>query len=110
MDGMVPWDNEKYTEQKWNYYSGNYMWQRQAAGGFMNPLFWGTDYKKLAKTDPKQFKSMNYAPANPQATGWMMGGLSEWRIVGGDTVRLKKAVDFYDPADPNFRQKVLYGG
>ena len=104
------WTPEAYADKKWYYYSGQYMWQRQAAGGFMNPLFWGTDYKKLARTDPTQFKSHNYAPSSKKATGWGMGGLSEWRVVGGDTVKLKKVVDFYDPADPDFLQKVLYGG
>lgn len=104
------WNDEKYLDEKWHFYAGNYMWARERVGGFMNPLFFSTDYKKLGKLDPKQFKTHKYIPSNPRANGWQCSSLGEWRVVGSDVLKLKEVIDFYDPDDPDFLKKVLYGG
>ena len=86
------------------------MWTRERLNGFMNPLFWSTDYKRLGATKPSQFKSHQYAPASKNSKAYQLSGLTEWRAVGGDSVKLVKVHDFYNPDDPDFLQKVLYGG
>lgn len=101
------WTAEDYQSNLWDFYSHRYMLIREHSGGFMNPLFFSTDFRKLAKVNPSQFKTHRYAPATSKVIGWQLSSLAEWRVVGGDTVKLKEVIDYYDPAAPDFMDKII---
>lgn len=108
-DNNKPWTQEKYNSEKWSFYSIDYMYARQWQGGFENPVFFSTDTRRLAASDPRQFKTHVYRPASKKTLGWQMSGLKEWRVVGSDTIKQKGVIDFYDPDDPNYMHKIIYG-
>ena len=89
------WIRDKMFET-WKY---NFVNSRQAAGGFEDPVFFGTDWRGLAKLNPSQFKSLRFKPYSKKARGYSMGALSEIRIIGGDVVVLDKVFDYYNPDD-----------
>lgn len=103
------WTKDDYQETLWRFYAISYMGIREQAGGFSNPLFFGTDYKKLAKMNPKEFKVLRYRPATTKARGWQMGSLAEWRVVGKDSVKLVGVIDKFDPDSPDFMEQILGG-
>jgi hypothetical protein len=77
---------EAHSQTRWNVYQ-QFLGARQRAGGPANPVFFGTDYEALAQLDPADFTILEYRP-RPGAMGYQVGGMSEWRTVGGDTVEL----------------------
>jgi len=68
---------------------------REQNGGFFDPLFFSSDWKGLAKTNPEQFQTLKLR-ARPGAKGYLMGSMAEWRTVGGNTVAVEEAINHYD--------------
>lgn len=89
---------EQINDKRWDWYNLGFASSRQAAGGYQDPLFFGTDWKSLAKAAPENFATLVYHP-KPGARGYQMGSLSEWRTVGGDVVNLAEVVNYYEPDD-----------
>ena len=71
----------------WRFYSAYWASAREHEGGPQYPLFWGADRESLANADPSQFTILEFTPAEG-AMGYQMGGLGEWRTVGGENVSL----------------------
>lgn len=90
---------EKILDHAFEYFKYDYSTVRQSKGGFMDPLFFGTNWKQLAKRDPKKFKLLKYMPKTRKSRGYKVSSLGEWRIVGGDNVALVEVVDNYDATD-----------
>lgn len=88
----------KYLEAVWDIYHFQYAGSRQSSGGFMDPLFFGTDYTALAALDSNKFKTLHYHPRSG-TKGYKVSGLGEWRTVGGDTVELMEIIDYYKDGD-----------
>jgi len=81
-------DNEK--DKPWHdfeFYQRIFANARQLGGGPTYPLFWGVDKQALADADPSQFSIMQFTPSEG-SMGYQMGGLGEWRTVGGENVQL----------------------
>lgn len=99
-NGIVPEDKPgQLIEKIWDFYHLDFVGYRQGAGGYENPVFFGTDYKALAKLDPTEFKVIKLSPANPNAKGSRMNSMTEWRLIGGDTVKMDEVIDYYGPED-----------
>jgi hypothetical protein len=79
-----------HTWSLWKYYTGT----REHLGGFMDPLFFGTNWRGLAKLNPHSFAALRLRP-KPGAMGYQMGALGEWRTVGGDTVDVTDIFDYF---------------
>jgi hypothetical protein len=96
-DGVMTWDKEKLTyEDKLSIRSSlhnAYLWAKQEAGGYENPMFMFTNQVAFAKLDPRQFKTVRVAPRG-KAMGYYMGDAEhEWRTAGGKTVRVTDVMD-----------------
>ena len=88
---------EKNTDRIWDAYHIPFLHARQNAGGPENPVLFGTDYKALANLDPDKFRILEYRPANEHVRAWSVGGLGEWRFVGGENVELVGQTDYITP-------------
>jgi hypothetical protein len=96
--GTEEWPVDKIAEKRWDYWNYDFVKAREWAGGFQDPLFFGTDWKRLAQLDPDKFATLVYEPKKG-ARGYQMGSLSEWRIVGGDALELVEVVNHYNTGD-----------
>ena len=65
---------------------------RDYAGGRMDPLFFATDHKALARTKTKDIRIFKFKP-KPGAHGYKVSSLGEWRAHFGDVVRLTGVVE-----------------
>lgn len=86
------------NEQRWRHYSLHFLSARQHAGGPMDPVFFGTNWRGLAKMDPGNISTL-HLKARSGSRGYQMSGLGEWRTVGGDTVELWDTIEHYMPED-----------
>lgn len=87
---------EDFLEDVWDFYNYKFLGARQEAGGFENPVFFGTDWKALAKLNPANFAIIQLRPIRG-ARGYRMAGLGEWRTVGGDTMDVEELINaFYE--------------
>lgn len=91
-------ETETRRDRLWDFYNYTFLKGRASAGGYEDPIFFGTDWKGLAKANPANFATLVYAPKRG-ARGYQMAGLSEWRTVGGDVVKFVKMLNFYLPDD-----------
>lgn len=89
---------DEIASMRWDVYNYYFLKARERAGGYFDPLFFGTDWKALAKLDPDNFATLRYK-SKPKSRGYRMPGLSEWRVVGGDVVELDAVLNFYDKDD-----------
>jgi len=90
---------EAYREALWYLWSHAYLYAREGAGGMSNPVFFGTNWKALAKLDPKQFKTLVLKPKMGKlgkAKGYQMSSMGEFRIFGGENVEIIAANDIFD--------------
>ena len=62
---------------------------RQEAGGYENPLFFGSDPAALASVDPSEIQIMEFDGAG---IGWRQSALGEWRTSGGGAVTFSTIV------------------
>lgn len=76
--------------QRWQAFKC-FLSARELAGGAMDPLFFCTNIKSLAKVDPKDIAILEYRPA-PGAMGIQLGALGEWRIFSGKAVQFVRVV------------------
>jgi hypothetical protein len=65
---------------------------RENAGGPLDPLFFGSDYKALGETPVSEIKTLKFSPI-PNAKGYQVSSLGEWRINSGGAVRISKAAN-----------------
>lgn len=101
---------EKYLDILWSFWHIYFAGRRELAGGFMNPVFFGTNWKKLAKLDPKDFGVLVFKP-KVNAKGTLMGALGEWRIVGNSAVKLDAVLQgFLQEYLKDFDLNKLLGG
>ena len=63
---------------------------RQEAGGYENPLFFGSDPAALASVDPSEIQIMEFDGAG---IGWQQSALGEWRTTGGAAVTFSTIVE-----------------
>jgi GNAT superfamily N-acetyltransferase/RNA:NAD 2'-phosphotransferase (TPT1/KptA family) len=64
-----------------------FCYARENAGGALNPLFFSTDVKSLAKVSESEIAILQYKPI-PGAMGTYVPGLDEWRTYAGGAVTL----------------------
>jgi len=86
------------AEQRFSFYKYWAAAREHTPGGFLDPLFFGTDMEGLAKLDPKQFGVVEVQPRRG-ARGYQMGALGEWRTVGGENIPPKRAHHYYNADD-----------
>lgn len=79
--------NRERDYRNFEFYQSYWANARAHEGGPQYPLFWGVDKKSLADADASQFVILEFSPVEG-AMGYQMGGLGEWRTVGGETVEL----------------------
>lgn len=100
-----PYTQDEIMQNRMSFLK-TYMAARSDSGGFENPMFMFNDWKATAALDPAQFKVHVYKPANPKVKGAYLGPAEgEYRITGGDAVKLKRVIDFFKPDD----LKAIYG-
>lgn len=87
-----------------------YAFGRAMNGGKDDPLFFDTDLKSFAKSDPKDFGVVKAHP-KPGAQGYQLGSLGEWRTATGDAVELDRnhkqaihehIIDHFEPTERLF--------
>jgi len=90
------------VEATWRLYN-DFLWQRGAAGGPPNPVFFGTDYEALAQSDPADFRILEYRPKQG-ARGYRMAGLGEWRTVGS---RQLDFIGYHESVTPETEEQII---
>jgi len=75
-------------ERTWRFYSEHFLRVRQEAGGPEDPLFFGTDWKKLAKVKSENIAILKVRP-KPGAKGFPVSGMDEWRIWTGKALEVE---------------------
>lgn len=88
----------------------HYAFGRAMSGGKDDPLFFDTDLKSFAHSDPKSFGVIKAHP-KPGAQGYQLGSLGEWRTATGDAVDVDKSYNhktaihehIIDPFEPTER-------
>lgn len=88
----------------------HYAFGRAMSGGKDDPLFFDTDLKSFAHSDPKGFGVIKAHP-KPGAQGYQLGSLGEWRTATGDAVDVDKSYNHktaihehvIDPFEPTER-------
>jgi hypothetical protein len=96
--GTTEFPPDVIAEKRWDIWNYKFVKAREVAGGPPDPLFFGTDWKSLAKLDPENIATLKYSPKK-NAKGYRMGSLSEWRLVGGDAVVLEEIINHYGVDD-----------
>ena len=94
-ESYEPAKEDYLNEEAWEMWHGAYASSRELSGGFMNPLFFSTDWKGLGASNPGEFKTLKLTPRKG-AKGYLMGALGEWRTVGGQTVSVTEAINHFD--------------
>ncbi len=79
---------DEIIERTFNVYKKCLFW-REHAGGKEDPLFFLSDVKALSKINPEQITVLKFRP-KPNAHGYQMGALGEWRTFSGEAVELIK--------------------
>jgi phage head maturation protease len=76
--------NDEINDKTFEFYK---LWlaYRENAGGLMDPLFFLSDTKALARINPSQIETLTFTP-KPNAKGFQMSALGEWRTWSGDAV------------------------
>jgi tRNA nucleotidyltransferase (CCA-adding enzyme) len=103
LDGALARERRADTEDKkregaWDFWHIYYSITREQAGGFYNPVFFGTDWRALGKLDPNEFGTIKLKPRG-RARGYQLGAMAEWRTVGGDTMDIVTTTRNYDHDD-----------
>lgn len=70
---------------------GRFSGAREEAGGIENPLFFSADVKALANIPEAEIAILQFKP-KPNAMGYPVGGLLEWRVGTGQNVDFVKEI------------------
>ena len=81
-----PQTEDEKREFAFGFYK-NFSVARQYAGGRLDPLFFGTDWRALANTPKRDIRIMRFKPRTPKAQGYRVNSLGEWRVYSGSAVR-----------------------
>jgi 8-oxo-dGTP pyrophosphatase MutT (NUDIX family) len=81
-----PMTEEEKAKSRWDVFKA-FSPAREWAGGQEDPLFFSNDVQALAKLDPNQIATLQFAP-QPGAMGTQANGLEEWRTYSGRAVKL----------------------
>lgn len=65
-----------------------YSWAQEGAGGYLNPLFFNSDYSKISKLSKNDIKVLEFSPKKEQQLGLKLGALKEYRIHEGKQLKL----------------------
>lgn len=103
IDGAIERGQEK-EDGNWDFYRFTFASARERSGGPQYPLFFGTDYKALAASDPADFSILEYKPVLGSLGYSMTDVLGEWRTVGGDAVLL---VDEHEEITPETEEELI---
>ncbi len=90
-DESRPMTDEEKSEARFGFFK-KFLFFREHAGGPMDPLFFMTDVMGFAAVDPEQIKVVK-VKSKPNAHGYQVSALGEWRTHTGDNVEV---VDVYD--------------
>lgn len=78
---------QEANQQAFDWWRVPYAWARDGAGGPKNPVFTGVDPDWFAKLDPANIGIVQLNPV-PNAHGYPMSGLGEWRVPTGDAMNI----------------------
>lgn len=70
---------------------GRFSSARESAGGIENPLFFSADIKVLANIPESEIAILEFK-SKPNAMGYPVGGLLEWRVGTGENVEFVKEI------------------
>lgn len=91
-------EQKNYERKRWDFWNYYYLKIRDFSGGIGDPVFFGTNWEKLATMNPSKIKIHKYT-SKPKSLGYKLSSLGEWRTVGGDTVAISQVISGFEPDD-----------